>query len=196
MRLEAVNFNNYIKAIEVQNEIFPEADGTLNILASLDRDLFIKITGIKYPDDNVKYYLAYYEDKVIGITGLYKGENKKEAWIAWFGILPRLQGNGYGRQLLEETINLAKSSGYDVLRLYTDKNGNAKAIILYEKLGFVGEKYLKEELAYDCVIYSKNLRDKKVALWNNKNLNLSHQSELDQMDKQIITAILNKYKKL
>ena len=40
MDLKKVDFNNYEIAIKIQKEIFPNEDGTLNILASLDRNIF------------------------------------------------------------------------------------------------------------------------------------------------------------
>lgn len=70
LTVKIVDFKNALEAIDVQRNIFPE-DGLLNILASLDRDLFQKESGISYPDDHVKYYLAYLSGAPIGITGLY-----------------------------------------------------------------------------------------------------------------------------
>lgn len=58
MKLDLVTSKNYKEAIKIQNIIFPCEDGTLNILASLDRDLFMKKTNLFYPDDDVKYYIA------------------------------------------------------------------------------------------------------------------------------------------
>lgn len=190
--LRKVDFDNYKLAIDVQRKIFPHEDGTLNILASLDRNLFINITKLYYPDDNVKYYLAYEDDEIRGITGLYYFDNL-ESWIAWFGILPQFRGMGYGKKVLEETLELAKSEGFKFMRLYTDKEDNKDAIKLYEKMGFVGEKYTREKLSYDCYIYSKSLSGEKVQLLNNRNLNLSYQSDLDQMDKKRINDILDLY---
>lgn len=195
MKLELITFKNYKEAIKIQNTIFPHENGTLNILASLDRDLFTEKTNLFYPDDKVKYYLAYIEEKIIGMTGMYI-EGNNEAWLGWFGILPELRNQGYGKLLLEETIKLAKNNGHKVLRLYTDKKANATAIKLYEKLGFTGEKYSFEKLDYDCWIYSKNLCNEELKLWNNKNLNLLWQSGLDQMDKQSIDKVVNMYDKL
>ena len=195
MKLNLVNFKNYKKAIEIQKEIFPDEDGTLNILASLDRDLFMKKTGMFYDDDYVKYYLAFINDESIGITGIYRFQ-LDEAWLAWFGILPIHEHKGYGEKLLRETMKMAKEQGYTILRLYTDKVKNAKAIRLYEKLGFVGEKYSAEKVDYDCWIYSINLYNDKVTLWDNKNLNLIGQTELEQVDKQTLEKILKIYDEL
>lgn len=55
-----------------------------------------------------------------------------EAWLAWFGILPKYQHKGYGKKLLEKTINLAQKQGYKTLRLYTDKSD--KIIKIYNKI--------------------------------------------------------------
>ena len=56
MELIPVDYTNYKCAIEIQKKIFPHEDGTLNILASLGRDLFLKRTGLSYEDDHVKYF--------------------------------------------------------------------------------------------------------------------------------------------
>lgn len=110
--------------------------------------------------------------------------------------MPELRNHGYGKQLLEETMKLARNNGYKVLRIYTDKIENAEAIKLYEKLGFIGEKYSFEKLSYDCWIYSKNLYNEEIKFWDNKNLNLLYQSELGQMDTESINQIVNIYDKL
>ena len=192
MEFVLVDFTNYKKAIEIQNTVFPNEDGTINILASLDRELFIKKTGIDYGDDNVKYYIVYDNNEEVGITGLYNYDSIS-AWLAWFGVLPDKRRKSYGKRILEKTMKLAKQKGFKTMRLYTDAIENADAIKLYKKLGFVGEKYSAEELLYDCYIYSKSLNDEKVDLWNNKLLGLSEQSQLDHFPKKKIKEILDMY---
>ena len=192
MNLILVDKTNYKKAIKIQREIFPHEDGALNILASLDRDLFINITGISYPDDHVKYYLAMEDNKYIGITGIYYND-LENAWLAWFGILKQFRNMGLGRKLLRKTCAIAAEMDFKSMRLYTDFNDNHNAINLYEAEGFVGEKYTLEKLAYDCRIYSKSLVGDSISLWNNKNLGLSYQSSLDHMNKEKINEILKKY---
>jgi len=195
MRFQIVDFNNYKTAIQVQNEIFPTEDGTINILASLDRELFIKTTEVFYPDDNVKYYLVYNDNDLIGITGLYCNKElyPNDVWIAWYGVLPKYRGKGFGEQILIKTMELGKKQGYETMRLYTDANESANAINLYKKVGFIGEKYDAEELIYDCYIYSKSLTESPTELWNNKMLELAFQTELDHMDESRVKDILNKY---
>lgn len=192
MKFVLVDFTNYKKAIEIQNKIFPKEDGTINILASLDRDLFKKKTGMDYEDDNVKYYIAYENNEAIGITGLYYYDNVS-AWLGWFGVLPDKRRKSYVKRILEKTMELAKQKGFKTMRLYTDAIENADAIKLYKKMGFVGVKYSAEELLYDCYIYSKSLCNEKVDLWNNKKLGLSYQSQLDHLSKKKTKEILNMY---
>ena len=192
MEFVLVDFTNYKKAIEIQNTIFPGEDGTINILASLGRELFIEKTGIDYVDDHVKYFIVYDNNEEIGITGLYYYDNES-AWLPWFGVLPDKRRKSYGERILLKTIDLAKQEGFKTMRLYTDKVENANAIRLYEKVGFVGEKYSAEKLAYDCYIYSKSLCNEKVELWNNKVLGLSYQSQLDHLSKDKILEILKLY---
>lgn len=192
MKFILVDFTNYKKAIEIQNTIFPKEDGTINILASLDRDLFKKKTGMDYEDDNVKYYIAYENNEAIGITGLYYYDNVS-AWLGWFGVLPDKRRKTYGERILKKTMELARQKGFKTMRLYTDAIEKADAIKLYKKMGFVGEKYSAEELLYDCYIYSKSLCNEKVDLWNNKKLGLSYQSQLDHLSKKEIKEILNMY---
>ena len=192
MEFVLVDFSNYKKAIEIQNEIFPEEDGTINILASLDRDLFIEKTGMDYVDDHVKYFIVYDNNEEIGITGLYYYDNES-AWLPWFGVLPDKRRKSYGENMLLKTMDIAKQKGFKTMRLYTDRVENANAIKLYEKMGFVGEKYSAEELTYDCYIYSKSLCDETVKLWNNKVLGLSYQSQLDHLSKEKVEEILKLY---
>lgn len=194
MRLEPVDYTNYKKAIEIQKEIFPEDDGTLNILASLDRDLFMHKTGLFYEDDQVKYYIAYSGNEAVGITGIYHYDyDPASAWLAWFGVLPDKRRRYYGEEILERTMELAKQKGFETMRLYTDAIGNADAIKLYEKLGFIGEKYSAEKLSYDCYIYSKNLHGGKTEPWNNRTLELSYQSELEHIPEERKREILESY---
>jgi GNAT superfamily N-acetyltransferase len=192
MKLVLVDHANYKEAIKIQNRIFPDEDGTINILASLDRDTLINKTGIDYDEDHVKYYIAYDNGEAIGITGLYYLDDES-AWLAWFGVLPDKRRRSYGRRILEETMRIVKQRGFKTMRLYTDIVDNADAARLYEKLGFVGEKYSAEKLPYDCWIYSKSLYDEMVVPWGDKNLGLSHQTQLDHLSKQEVEKILKLY---
>lgn len=194
MELILVDKSNYNEAIKIQRSIFPLEDGTLNILNSLDRELFMKMTGLYYPDDGIKCYLAIKDGKYIGITGLYHYDIEKDsAWISWFGIIDEYRNKGMGKELLEKTMELACSKGFKYIRLYTDYIDNYEAIKLYEKCGFTSEKYTLENLPYDCRIYSKSLIGDDVIPWNNKMLDLGYQLELEQASVGRIDEIHKKY---
>ncbi len=179
-----VNKNNVKFAIEIQQEIFPDENGTINLLSSIDRSIFKANSEIIYPSNSIKYYLVYYEEEVIGITGIYSYPKSfpNDAWVGWFGIKKEYRNCGFGRATLDWTINKAKEEGYKTIRLYTDSEANKKAVELYKQMGFIGEKYLIEQLPYDCYIYSKSLTDKPVKMWNNKLLDLKGQQKLNYFD--------------
>lgn len=124
MTIELVDFNNYKIAIKIQNEIFPNEDGTLNILASLDRELFMKKTGMFYEDDNVKYYIAYINNEAIGITGIYHYQ-KDEAWLAWFGVLPKHNVKLWNNKKLNllyqaELDHIDRQKTKEILKIYDE----------------------------------------------------------------------------
>ena len=152
-------------------------------------------TGIYYVDDNVNYYLAKVNNEYVGITGIYYYD-LDNAWLAWFGIIDEYRNKGLGKKLLRKTLEIAASMNFKSMRLYTSFLDNQDAIKMYEKEGFIGEKYIAEKLSYDCRIYSKSLVSDTVDLWNNKDLNLGHQSELDHMNDEKINEILKIYDEL
>lgn len=149
IKLIKVDSNNVKEAIKIQNQIFPsEQGGALDIMSSLDKDFIKEALGYSY-DYRALYYLAMLDDKAIGITGLYCYDNHKEAWLGWFGVLEQYRGKGYGKILLEQSINLAREKGFKTLRLYTStEDENKIARKLYDKLGFISEDYTAENLGY------------------------------------------------
>ena len=194
LEFKIVDFSNALEAIDVQRSIFDE-DGLLNILDSLDHDIFISLTNLPYPDDNVKYYLAYLNNKPIAITGLYYyPDYPDDMWLAWFGVLPEYQGQGYGKKVLKWSMEKALFEGKKNLRLYTDETEMQVAVNLYKSFGFIGEKYTGEELDYNCYLYSKSLTDNKVELWDNKFLGLANQSSFEREDDDFKERIFNIYK--
>lgn len=190
-----VDLTNYKDAIELQKSIFPLEDGSFNILESIDFNLFKEITNIDYDLNLIEYYLMHVNDKIVGMSGLYQLLNfNNELWLGWFGIDKKYRNNGYGEMLLKWTINKAKGMNASVLRLYTDYNDNANAVKLYEKLGFIGEKYTNEPLDYDCRIYSLPLNEKKLELWNNRYASISGYDEFENsLDKEEVLKQYDKY---
>jgi GNAT superfamily N-acetyltransferase len=79
--------------------------------------------------------------RVVGITGLYGVEDRKEVWLGWYGVAPSARGQGCGRTLLDWTIKTAKRRGFDTLRLWTSTSDNhARARVMYARRGFVKQE--------------------------------------------------------
>lgn len=92
--------------------------------------------------------------KVCGTTGLYldKKDEHEAVWLSWFCVDPVQRRQGIGKMLIEFSIEKAKESGKDYLRLYTsDHSSEAAAQGLYEKYGLV--VFRKEKYESDTYLY-------------------------------------------
>lgn len=106
------------------------------------------------------YYIVYENNEVVGISGLYIDEFTQEkgvVWLGWFGVAPAFRGKGFGRKILEQTIERAKKKGFDILRLYTSPT-NLTACNLYNKVMDICENYMLEGVK-DCIVYSLSLKE-------------------------------------
>ena len=196
MILKKVDASNYIEAINTQKSIFPPyEDGTIEILASVDQKLLTKVTGISYPEESSTYYLAYNDNEIVGIAGLYheKSSCDDSIWLGWFGVVPKFRGLGFGEKILELTMDKAKEKGFKIIRLYTDTIENKAAVKLYEKLAFTKEEYKAEKNINNCYIYSKHLYNQQVELWNDKNLDLENMAKLENLDKLKLKKIITDF---
>lgn len=87
-----------------------------------------------------EYYIAKDENNdVVAITGLYnrlKDNTENEVWLGWYGVVPKFRNVGFGKSVLDWTINKARELGYKKFRLWTTTDqGEINAQKLYEKLG-------------------------------------------------------------
>ncbi len=168
-----INNENLEYATLIQTQIFPKESAYEHYKKAIKLNL-----------EYQKYYLVYDENKVIGITGLYSNEDLNETgsiWLGWFGVLSNYRNQGYGTQILNDTIHmateLAKKYPIKYFRLYTSERDDAIAQPLYNKIMDIREYYRnKKDVNYDntCVIYSKSLFDFPVTYWDNKFLNLKN----------------------
>lgn len=165
--------DNLSLASKIQNEIFPREDGTANFIECIEKNPYRK---------ELDYYIAYDNATPIGVTGIYSyHEYPEDAWLAWYGILPTFRNKGYGTEVFNLTVELAKEKGYRNLRLYSEDTF-AEAHRLYFKHGMVKEIY-DNELDKDpyeaegsvTYIFSMSLTEEKVTNWNNKILGLKEQ---------------------
>lgn len=86
-----------------------------------------------YTDSHMDSYLAYMGNTLIGICNIqYTGE---DAFIFGIGILPKFQGQGYGRELLLEVLYTMREKGIKSICLSVGSE-NKKAYGLYKSVGF------------------------------------------------------------
>ena len=124
MRFELIDKNNIMLATKTQLEIF-KSNSECAYLHYLNSFVSQK-----------DYFLVYDKGNIVGITGLYIDEFTQEdgvVWLGWFGVVPEYRNMGYGRRILEKTIELAKKRKKKILRLYTSAD-NERAHGLYNKV--------------------------------------------------------------
>ena len=184
MKFEKVTNNNLELAIEVQRNIFPNEDGTINLKICADPSLVKKYYGKKenFRQIFVSWICKDDEYKPIGITGIYSYfEYPQDAWLSWFGVLPEHRELGYGERILKWTMNKSKKLGFNNLRLYTDLKDNFKAVELYKKIEMIKEPYTVEEIDGDIFIFSKSLISDKTEQFGNHILFLKEQEEIQKL---------------
>lgn len=178
---------NIDQAIETQSRIFPNENGALNLIASVDPEAIELIYG-KNNRKTLEFYLCADEQGVVvGLTGIYSYyEYPEDAWCGWYGVVPEKRGHGYGKAILLWTMSKAKEMGYENFRLYTDMEDNAVAAQLYTKLGMICEEYTAENLGGEkMVIFSKNLLGQPTKKFGNKKLFLKEQLERQARAKKL-----------
>lgn len=179
IRFVRISNDNLELACNIQNNIFPEEDARQNFIEQINHDPYRK---------EMDYYIVYFENEPIGVTGIYSyHEYPNTAWLGWFGILDNYRKNGYGGIVLDKTIELARKKGYKEFRLYTDEYATS-AHKLYESRNLIKEQYdnpgdKDEFFIADVYIYSISLTDKPIDLWNNKILGLKEQGEKENLYK-------------
>jgi GNAT superfamily N-acetyltransferase len=81
-------------------------------------------------------YLIKFENKVIGICGLYSLHegSTDELWLGWFGMIPQCRNLGLGSKVLQWMIEQAKTLGCKKIMSYVDEDG--KPLSFYYRHGF------------------------------------------------------------
>lgn len=168
-----VTLENIIVATEIEMRFWPDSCAYNSYLRAYNK--------------GEPYWIVYKDDKVVGISGIYEYPELGEvetAWLGWFGVLDEYRGMGYGREILEKTIEIAKQRGFTKFRLYSSKREDLcpNAVPFYTKIsakynGFV-EDYTLEQPEMQRIIVSFSLNGDKINRWNNKNLHLDE----DKMD--------------
>lgn len=122
---------------------------------SYDKKLDYDLDNVKnvYMQSNGGFWIALYQDKVIGCTAIKETGNNREkvAELKRMYLYPEFRGKGIGKKLFELAQSHLKEKGYKTIVLdTTSKQGDA--IKFYEKNGFT----LKKRIGYE-LYYSKTL---------------------------------------
>jgi aminoglycoside 6'-N-acetyltransferase I len=111
-----------------------------------------------------KCYSAYVEGELIGAVVLLPIDESKVE-IKNIAIAPFYQGKGYGKQLLQKVMDLAKVESYKTIRIGT-ANSSIGQLALYQKVGFEMQKMLFNFFLdnYEEAIYENGIQAKHMIL--------------------------------
>jgi len=138
--LRKLSFGNIWRAWRIASEIFEsDSRSILNDYVGSLLPASYRPSSFRNAIEHVHYYLAFDGSDAVGVSGLYVlRDQPDEAWVGWYGVSPALRGRGMGRALLLSTIELARSHGHKVLRLWTTENFDLtiRANEMYKRMGF------------------------------------------------------------
>ena len=100
-------------------------------------------------DETAIHVLAYQDGQCIGTARLVNLGNQSMQ-IGRMAVLTQYRGNGIGKRILEELIELSRKQGTSSIILHAQ----ITAIAFYEKLGFLpeGPEYLEAGIAHRNMI--------------------------------------------
>lgn len=113
----------------------------------------------------IAIFVLYRENAPIGeLRVKYRSEEPefaqpgRRAYLYAFRILPEHQGNGYGKYLLQQVLNLLQKQGYSEFTVGVEDD-NLLALHIYQSFGF-REVLLRKQEEYqgDCYAYNLYLK--------------------------------------
>lgn len=180
LKYKKINHENIKVAAQIQYQIFPYASAYYQYRESLNNS-----------DDLPINFLVYYDDFPIGIIGLYEiKEYSDTIWLSWFGLLEKYRHKGFGTQMFQDILIIAKQYHKKFLRLYTYEIWNQEAQPFYQKIMEIGEYYQNpEDDQYDiiegkCKIFGYSLCNEPIDYWNDRFIDIK--SEDDDHEKSIL----------
>lgn len=187
-------------ANSIQKRLYPLESAEVDYDDSLKLESGkIKTTQQKF--NYCKYFLIQYQEKFIGITGLYSHEQYPEdAWLGWYGLLSEYRKNDVCIAVIQQMFNFAMKQGYKHFRVYADSVVDSFHCELYEQIFDYKENYDLENGKYYLVgqmlVYSKSLTNKKVVPWDNKCLFLEKHEKVNNRYKLKFVKITKENVKL
>lgn len=162
MIIKPLSFNRLEESNTLRNRVFKylslEEKQTLN--ASLDPQNHSSILA-KLALMSLEYWVAIYENKVVGLIGLYEetSDHEDSIWLGWYCVDEKYRGLTIGKKLISFAIEEAKKKNKYFLKLYTTLHDEyAVARDLYEKLGFFVTFHKGKTLHYHLNLGNKDAR--------------------------------------
>lgn len=166
IRYEQVTTDNMDLAFNIQKNEWKDNPDKENFL---DKAINAKTDYVSF--------IAYYYNVPIGITGVYTENIDKESiWLDWFCVVPEFRNRGFGKQILEETIDYVRDlREFLYFRIETIYWKDRPAVSLYDKIMQIKEKYTLENDNKNnpTLIYTYCFTG-KCELWNNRYLGLNN----------------------
>jgi RimJ/RimL family protein N-acetyltransferase len=120
---------------------------------------YLSRLGLERPEGGEFTLGAWRLGELIGAVGCERDARSKVRHIGHvIGMMVRTdaQGQGLGRQLLQACIQEARAAEGLVMLTLTVTAGNASAVRLYERAGFVRYGSLPRAIRVDCVYHAKD----------------------------------------
>ncbi|WP_067175251.1 GNAT family N-acetyltransferase [Sulfurospirillum sp. UCH001] len=162
MIIKPLSFDRLEESNTLRNRVFKylslEEKQTLN--ASLDAQNYSSILA-KLALMSLEYWVAIYENKVVGLIGLYEetSDHEDSIWLGWYCVDEKYRGLTIGKKLISFAIEEAKKKNKYFLKLYTTLHDEyAVARDLYEKLGFFVTFHKGKTLHYHLNLGNKDAR--------------------------------------
>lgn len=176
LKFVSLDAENLSVAREIQKEVFP-----LEYMNdTLEKSLSSSPTYLS------QFWLIKKGKEFVGLSGIYfYPEYPEDAWLNWFGVIPKYRRRGLGRKIFFRTFAYARRLGFKSFRLYTDKYDNEATLAFYRSLAMFEERYCPQFDDFsDILIFSKSCHpfQKAVIPWNNKYLFIQEQLLLSQND--------------
>ena len=164
---EKLTEKNYQDVLDIKHKLFPESNSDEDYVAYFNKQI------------KSNYYLILKDERPCATIGWYEFDSEN-AFIGWFGVLPKFQGNGFGKEILNFIIKEVETMGYNYLRVYTDKVVNEISTKLYDKIFELKEDYTfpdKIGKTNNFVVYTKSFNG-IYNKWDNRPLNEDDNYEL------------------